>query len=308
MAKKGLIGRLFGIKKKSTKIDVKELKKKVENNPKDLKAILKLGDFYSTKRKKNKAIEYYQKAAELCLEDGFINKGIAIVKKIATLDKKNPEVYQKLAELYMRQNLFGEATLQLQKALELNPDNEEIKETLGKLQGSTDDQRAIIESLRVDKEVQIASHATTAEEIIREAKEQIRKQITNEDVLEHYDLGVAYMEMELYESAIEEFGITLNSSEFFDDSIRLIYESFFSMDRIQDAIGYFEALLERPNISPLRKGVVRFHIGMAYEDSLETDKAIEIYEELLNTGYPKPDVLVQRIERLKHTSRLDDLS
>ena len=307
MAKSNLISRIFGIKKKSTKIDAKELKKRLESNPKDLKAILKLGDFYSTKRKKNKAIEYYQMAAQICIEDGFINKGIAIVKKIATLDKKNPEVYRQLGDLYLRQNLFGEATIQLQKALELDPENAEIKETLEKLTGTSDDHRAIIDSLRVDKEVQIASQ-TAPEEIIREAKEQIRKQITNEDVLEHYDLGVAYMEMELYESAIEEFGITLNSKDFFDDSIRLIYECFFSMDRIQDAIEYFQALLERSNISPLHKGIIRFHIGMAYEDSLETNKAIEIYEELLNTGYPKPDVLIQRIDRLKHTANFDDLS
>lgn len=307
LAKSNLISRIFGIKKKSTKIDAKELKKRLESNPKDLKAILKLGDFYSTKRKKNKAIEYYQMAAQICIEDGFINKGIAIVKKIATLDKKNPEVYRQLGDLYLRQNLFGEATIQLQKALELDPENAEIKETLEKLTGTSDDHRAIIDSLRVDKEVQIASQ-TAPEEIIREAKEQIRKQITNEDVLEHYDLGVAYMEMELYESAIEEFGITLNSKDFFDDSIRLIYECFFSMDRIQDAIEYFQALLERSNISPLHKGIIRFHIGMAYEDSLETNKAIEIYEELLNTGYPKPDVLIQRIDRLKHTANFDDLS
>ncbi len=307
MAKRSLIGRIFGIKKKSTKVDVKELKKRLEDNPKDLKAILKLGDYYSTKRKKNKAIEYYQTAARICIEDGFVNKGIAIVKKIATLDQKNPEIYRQLADLYLRQNLFGEATIQLQKALELDPDNAEIKETLEKLTGTSDDQRAIIDSLRADREVQIASQTET-EEIIREAKEQIRKQISNEDVVEHYDLGVAYMEMELYESAIEEFGITLNSPEFFEDSIRLIYECFFSMDRIQDAIEYFKALLERPNISPLQKGVIRFHIGMAYEDSLETNKAIEIYEDLLNTGYPKPDVLIQRIDRLKHTASFDDLA
>ncbi len=308
MAKKGIISRIFGIKKRPVKIDVKELKKRVENNPKDLKAILKLGDYYSSKRKRNKAIEHYTTAAEICIEDGFINKGIAIVKKIATLDKKNPKIYQKLAELYMRQNLFGEATLQLQRALELDPENDEVKETLKKLSGTAEEHQTIIESLRADKEAQIASQATTPEEIIKEAKEQIRKQISNEDVLEHYDLGVAYMEMELYDSAIEEFGVTLNSRDFFEDSIRLIYESFFAMDRMQDAVNYFNTLLERPNFSPLQKGVIRFHIGMAYEDSLETVKAVEIYENLLNTGYPKPEVLVQRIERLKHSGQLNNLS
>ncbi|MBW1659554.1 MAG: tetratricopeptide repeat protein [Deltaproteobacteria bacterium] len=302
MAKKSFFGRIFGIKKSSGKTDVKSLKEKIDKNPKDIKAILKLGDHYYSKRKKQKALEYYSQAADLCIEDGFINKGIAIIKKITSIQTKDPQIYQKLAELYMRQNLFGEAILQLQKVLELDPDNEEAKATLEKLSTTSEEQATIIEALRADREVQIAAtQATNPEDILKEAKEQIRKQITDEDVTEHYDLGVAYMEMELYESAIEEFGITLNNPDYFEDSIRLIYESFFALDRMQEAVAYYESLLSRTNLSPLQKEIIRFHIGMAYEDSLETEKALEIYEDLLERGYPKPDLLMQRIEKLKHS-------
>ena len=301
MAKKGFFGKIFGFKKSSGKADVKSLQEKIEKNPKDIKAILKIGDFYYSKRKKQKAVEYYSQAADLCIEDGFINKGIAIIKKITSIQTKDPQIYQKLADLYMRQNLFGEAILQLQKVLELDPGNKEAKATLEKLSSSSEKQATIIDALRADREVQIAAEqSTNPEDIIREAKEQIRKQITDEDVTEHYDLGVAYMEMELYESAIEEFGITLNNPDYFEDSVRFIYESFFALDRIPDAVAYFESLLDRTNLSPIQKEVIRFHIGMAYEDSLETEKALKIYEDLLNRGYPKPDVLVQRIEKLKH--------
>lgn len=302
MAKKSFFGRIFGIKKSSGKTDVKSLKEKIEKNPKDIKAILKLGDFYYSKRKKQKALEYYSQAADLCIEDGFINKGIAIIKKITSIQTKDPKIYQKLAELYMRQNLFGEAILQLQKVLELDPENEEAKATLEKLSNTSKEQATIIDALKADREVQLAAtQATNPEDILKEAKEQIRKQITDEDVTEHYDLGVAYMEMELYESAIEEFGITLNNPDYFEDSIRLIYESFFALDRMQEAVVYYESLLSRTNLSPLQKEIIRFHIGMAYEDSLETEKALGIYEDLLERGYPKPDLLMQRIEKLKHS-------
>ncbi len=305
MARASFLSKILGLKKTSAKTNIKELEERIEKNPKDIKAILKLGDHYRSKRKKNKAIEYYTQAADLCVEDGFINKGIAIVKKIATLNEKDPQIHLKLANLYMRQNLFGEAILQLQQVLELNPENQEAKETLEKLSGSADEQKTLIEALKADKEVQIASQTTTPEEIIREAKEQIKKQITDEDVTEHYDLGVAYMEMELYESAIEEFSITLNNPSYFKDSIQLIYECFFAMDRMREAISYFESLLERTNLSPLQKETIRFHIGMAYEDSLETQKAIEIYEDLLNRGFPKSDTLIQRIEKLKNSGQLE---
>ena len=208
----------------------------------------------------------------------------------------------------MRQNLFGEAILQFQRVLEIDPGNSEAQETLEKLSGTSQEQKNIIEALKADREVQITSRTTTQEDVFREAKEQIRKQITNEDSLEHYDLGVAYMEMELYESAIEEFGITLNKPDFFEDSIRLIYESFFALDNMQEAITYFESLLKLSNLSPVQKGTIRFYIGMAYEDSLNSQKAMEIYEELLNTGYPKTDILTQRLERLKKSGELDGVS
>jgi len=307
LARKGFFSKILGIKKSSSKIDAKELQARIDKNPKDIKAILKLGDYYQQKRKKDRAIEHYSQAANLCIEDGFVNKGIAIVKKIAQLDEKNPEIHLKLANLYMRQNLFGEAILQLQKTLELDPDNEEARETLNKLSGKEDEQKNLIEALKADKEVQIASQTTTPEEIIREAKEQIRKQISEEDVTEHYDLGVAYMEMELYESAIEEFTITLNDSEYFEDSIRLIYECFFAMDRAQDAIAYYESLLKRAGFSPLQKETIRFHIGMAYEDSLESQKALEIYEDLLNRGYPRSDMLIRKIEKIKSSGRVENI-
>ncbi len=309
MAKKGFFGRIFGLKKSPGKVDVKDLKERIEKNPKDIKSILKLGDYYHSKRKKQKAAEYYTMAADLCIEDGFINKGIAIIKKVTSLSGKDPQIYLRLANLYMRQNLFGEAVIHLNKVLELDPDNEEARETLEKLSTKSEEQKTIIDALRADREVQIAaSQSTSPEEIIKEAKEQIRKQITDEDVSEHYDLGVAYMEMELYESAIEEFGITLHNPEYFEDSIRLIYECFFAMDRMQDAITYYESLLDRTNISPLQKEIIRFHMGMAHEDSLETEKALTIYQDLLERGFPKPELLIQRIDKLKASGQLGSIT
>lgn len=303
-----IFSKIFGVKKPPSGIDVKQLKSSIEKNPKDFKSIFRLGDYYSSKGRKGKAIEQYKRAAELCIEDGFINKGIAIVKKLINLDDKNPESHVKLANLYMRQNLFGEAILQLQRALELDPNNKEIIETLEKLSKSSEGHKSIIETLQADKSVQIASKFTTSTDILKEAKRQIRTQISSEDIQEHYNLGVAFMEMELYESAIEEFDIALKDAELFEDSIRLIYKCFFTMDRLYDAVSYYESLLERPELSKNQKEIIQFYIGMAYEDSLETEKAVEIYEGLLSRGYPNSDMLVKRIEKLKSHGHLDHLS
>ncbi len=308
LANKNIFGNIFGFKSGPGKVDLKELKARIERDPKDLKAILKLGDFYAAKGKKKKAFEYYQKAAEICIKDGFINKGIAIFKKISTLDRKNPAIYKKLAELYMRQNLFGDAILQLKKSLEMDPGNEEVKETLKKLSGTSDKKQTLVEAIRADNEAVILSQSATQEAILVEAKRQIREQLSNKDFMEHFDLGVAYMEMELHESAIEEFTLTLNSDKYFEESVRLIYENFFAMDRLQDAVNYFYDLLKRPDFTSLQKSIIRFYIAKAYEDSLNTSKALEIYNELLDTEYPRPDELIRSIKRLKPSGQPDTFS
>jgi len=299
LAKKGLFGKILGFETRPQENNLREMLDKVDKNPKDIKAILKLGDHYLSKRKKAKAIKYYKMAVNNCLEDGFINKGIAILKKISFIDKKGIDNLLQLADLYMRQNLFGEAILQLQRVLKIDPGNQQAKETLNKLRGNSNGQKNIIEALKADREVQISSRTTTQEEIIQAAKEQIRKQITEKDSSEHYDLGIAYMEMELYESAIEEFEITLNNPDFFEDSIRLIYECFSSLGNMQGAISHFESLLELPSLSPLQKETIRFYLGVAFEDSHDNQKAVEIYENLLDEGYLRADILVQRLAKLK---------
>jgi hypothetical protein len=58
----------------------------------------------------------------------------------------------------------------------------------------------------------------------------------------------------------------------------------------------------------VQKGTIRFYIGMAYEDSLNSEKAMEIYEDLLNSGYSRTDVLTQRLERLRKSGELDHVS
>jgi tetratricopeptide (TPR) repeat protein len=299
LAKKGLFSKILGFETRPQENNLREMLDKVDKNPKDIKAILKLGDHYLSKRKKAKAIKYYKMAVNNCLEDGFINKGIAILKKISFIDKKGIDNLLQLADLYMRQNLFGEAILQLQRVLKIDPGNQQAKETLNKLRGNSNGQKNIIEALKADREVQISSRTTTQEEIIQAAKEQIRKQITEKDSSEHYDLGIAYMEMELYESAIEEFEITLNNPDFFEDSIRLIYECFSSLGNMQGAISHFESLLELPSLSPLQKETIRFYLGVAFEDSHDNQKAVEIYENLLDEGYLRADILVQRLAKLK---------
>jgi tetratricopeptide (TPR) repeat protein len=91
---------------------VRELQKLVEDDPKDVRTILKIGDILAKKGDKDDAIKSYRRVAELYGEQGFFLKAVAVYKQILKLDPQHFEVTLKLAELYEQLGLIQEALAQ----------------------------------------------------------------------------------------------------------------------------------------------------------------------------------------------------
>jgi len=90
----------------------------VQESPKDLNTINKIGDLYARHGKTREAIVQFTKIAEFYSADGFLLKAIAIYKKINKLDPNYMEAYQRLADLYSQQGLIMEAKSQYQAVAE----------------------------------------------------------------------------------------------------------------------------------------------------------------------------------------------
>ncbi|HVS01144.1 MAG TPA: tetratricopeptide repeat protein [Thermoanaerobaculia bacterium] len=93
---------------------IKEYRKVLADNPKDVNTLNRLGDLYARSSRVEEAIRLFTQIAERYTEDGFLVKAIAIYKKIIKLDPTRLAVYEKLAELYHRQGLVNEARTQYQ--------------------------------------------------------------------------------------------------------------------------------------------------------------------------------------------------
>ncbi|HXI03470.1 MAG TPA: tetratricopeptide repeat protein [Candidatus Saccharimonadales bacterium] len=91
---------------------VEQYKKLVDDNPRDLGTLNKIGDLYVRLNRKVEAIGTFHRIAEIYAEDGFFLKAIAIYKKITKIDPASIEIMQRLAELYSRQGLKTEARSQ----------------------------------------------------------------------------------------------------------------------------------------------------------------------------------------------------
>jgi tetratricopeptide (TPR) repeat protein len=93
---------------------VKEFLKLVQDNPRDVATINRVGDLYSKLGKKEQAIQQFSRIAEFYTDEGFLLKAIAIYKKITKLEPSSLEAYRCLADLYSQQGLTMEARAQYQ--------------------------------------------------------------------------------------------------------------------------------------------------------------------------------------------------
>jgi len=88
---------------------VKEYLRIVQEDPKDVRVWLKIGDLYAKKGSKQDAIETYLKVARFYHEQGFFLKAVAVYKQVLKIDPRLVDVILKLAELYRQLGLMSDA-------------------------------------------------------------------------------------------------------------------------------------------------------------------------------------------------------
>ena len=93
---------------------LKEYLRVLEDNPKDIPTLNKVGDLYVRMNRPGESIPYFERIADFYSKDGFFLKAIAIYKKINKIDPARLEVYDRLADLYHKQGLVQDARSQYQ--------------------------------------------------------------------------------------------------------------------------------------------------------------------------------------------------
>ncbi|NVB77587.1 MAG: tetratricopeptide repeat protein [Kofleriaceae bacterium] len=88
---------------------VKEYLRIVQEDPKDVRVWLKIGDLYAKKGAKQDATDTYLKVARFYHDQGFFLKAVAVYKQILKLDPRLVDVILKLAELYRQLGLMSDA-------------------------------------------------------------------------------------------------------------------------------------------------------------------------------------------------------
>jgi tetratricopeptide (TPR) repeat protein len=110
---------------------LKEYLRVLEENPKDISTLNKVGDLYVRINRPADSIPFFTRIADFYAKDGFFLKAIAIYKKINKIDPARLEVYEQLADLYHKQGLTQDARSQYQVLADHYSKNNRPEEAIG---------------------------------------------------------------------------------------------------------------------------------------------------------------------------------
>jgi tetratricopeptide (TPR) repeat protein len=127
----------------------------------------------------------------------------------------------------------------------------------------------------------------------------------------HYNLGIAYKEMELLDEAVEEFQLAAGMTSPRDGTPRylqccnMLGHCFMRKDMPRLAVMWFKKGLEAPNHTEDEYQALRYDLGTAYEQMGELDKAIDVFTEVygINISYRGVAEKLRELQEQKAVNR-----
>ncbi len=128
------------------------------------------------------------------------------------------------------------------------------------------------------------------DEMFREFKKGVEKQLGTEDYDTRYNLGIAYKEMGLLDEAIAEFQLASKDQGRLLECCSMLGLCFLEKGMPQIAIKWFEKGLNSPGRSEEEQHGLRYDLAIAYESAGEPDRALELYMDIYRVNARFRDV------------------
>jgi len=134
--------------------------------------------------------------------------------------------------------------------------------------------------------------------LLRELQKGVREHLDEKDYETHYNLGIAYKEMELYDEAIQEFRLTAREPKRALECADLVGLCYLAKGQPEQAIQDLQTGLAIEGHPPDAYHAVRYDLGTAFEAVGDLPRALEQFEILQSEGARFLDVKT-RLEALR---------
>jgi tetratricopeptide (TPR) repeat protein len=282
---------------------------------------------------KDLALEEYWKASELAFFRGDSDRARELLSALLGVDPTHEAGLRRLvditaqagdrpaeararfdlAEVYLAHEEWDLSRAEYVRCIELEPENTRARGRIQRLDavlngtvpgGGPIDLDALPDdrpaaSVRVrEEQPQPGDALIDLEEIIDEFKAGVSERISGEDHESHYDLGMAYMEMGLYDEAIGEFQVASKGTPMEVKCLEMIALCFLEKNEPASAARELSRALELPGYGPEETISIRYNLAVANERLGNLDRALQHFEEvyLLNVDFLK---VASKVKELK---------
>ncbi len=241
-------------------------------------------------------------------------------------DEDSTSIADALEEIdfFVEQDLLDEATATLEELMGRFPNHPQVLDSAAKLQKSQvsespirtpslsvapalmSDVGSIADSAITDSTSEDITSIIGADEVDRDSNKRrlgVKNEISADDFSTHYDLGLAYKEMSLFEDAIKEFEIASGDPENEAASRMMIGMCYTSLDRRKEAVKTFRGCLAIGNLSKQQELALLYELGVVYETMGHEQNALKCFKRIKSKDPGFADVS-QRLKALASGGRV----
>ncbi len=240
---------------------VADMKSRLADDPNDAlgyvemaNLLLDVGDFYGAVSAYLKAAEIYRNmdrhvmvfellegVLDICPESLTAAKELVRIRNTMGIEGQSRALYR-LAVAYLLNDSPHEAMAALEESIKTNPDFKMAKSLLMGIRPGyhETEEVASIAAILDDIDSMFDSDSVRAlAEVIREFRDGIEENVSPEDFITHFDLGIAYREMGLTREALAEFELVLVSPDHRLKAREMLGRCCFDMQRFDEAEDHF---------------------------------------------------------------------
>lgn len=194
------------------------------------------------------------------------------------------------AEYYFRQGLYSDALNVIQQLMATYPENPTLQSKLEEIEASraeseeateTTNFRELIEDIKDDdllSATEFLDSFGAGIEVHDEVSQKKVSELESSDTESHFNLGIAYKEMGLFDDAIKEFDKASQDPSRLIDCITLKGQCQSESGLVDDALESFKSGLSQSHLSPEACMTLNFELGQVYQKKGQLLEALEVYQ------------------------------
>ena len=222
--------------------------------------------------------------ADFYLSQGMVEEAKGVLRRILIRDPGNAQATKRLSELELRP-APPEVPVEFETPPAKAPSFDvtpvfKVASEEEEPEGGFIDLSAELERELAEEEVPRQEIGPPLEEILAEFQKGIREKLSEEDYETHYNLGIAYKEMDLFDEAIEEFRLAAKDRRRALTCIDLIGLCYMAKGRPELAVQELMQGLVLSGFPPEEYRGLKYDLATAYEVLGDLQKALTILQEL----------------------------